>query len=221
MVASPDAVINGVKVGRYLQTYSKRDIGPRLGFAYDVARQRQDDRARRLRTVLEFHTRRHFVVEGAEPALPAGAGADDEPGGRTSSCRTGWAHRRECNPELPQAGNTRSAFLTDVRDAHAHNFNVNLQRQFGSNYMVEAAYSGSRTKNALLKIDLNQAKPTVGVTDQNVNRPFALGRAAPDGRHGVEYRLPREQRSADQVPAPVVVALLVPQLVHAWDARSI
>jgi hypothetical protein len=36
VVASDDAVINGVKVGRYLQTYSKRDIGPRLGFAYDL-----------------------------------------------------------------------------------------------------------------------------------------------------------------------------------------
>jgi hypothetical protein len=37
VVASPDAVINGVEVGRYLQTYSKRDIGPRFGFAYDLA----------------------------------------------------------------------------------------------------------------------------------------------------------------------------------------
>ena len=37
VVASPDAVINGIKVGRYLQTYSKRDLGPRFGFAYDLA----------------------------------------------------------------------------------------------------------------------------------------------------------------------------------------
>src|SRR5712671_3670317 len=70
-------------------------------------------------------------------------------------------------------GSTRSAFLVDFRDAHAHNFNVNVQQQLGTNYMVEAAYSGSRTKNAALKTDLNQAVPTVGVTDQNVNRPFA------------------------------------------------
>ena len=77
------------------------------------------------------------------------------------------------NPNVPPGGSTRSAFLTDFRDAHAHNFNVNVQRQFGRNYMVEAAYSGSRTNNAALKIDLNQAPPRVGVTDQNVNRPFA------------------------------------------------
>ncbi len=36
VVASDGAAIQGVKVGRYLQTYSKRDIGPRFGFAYDV-----------------------------------------------------------------------------------------------------------------------------------------------------------------------------------------
>ena len=36
VVASDDAVINGVEVGRYLQTYSKRDLGPRFGFAYDL-----------------------------------------------------------------------------------------------------------------------------------------------------------------------------------------
>ena len=35
-VASDDAVIDGVKVGRYLQTYSKGDLGPRFGFAYDL-----------------------------------------------------------------------------------------------------------------------------------------------------------------------------------------
>src|SRR5260221_202036 len=36
VVASPDAVMGGVTVGRYLQTYSKKDFGPRFGFAYDV-----------------------------------------------------------------------------------------------------------------------------------------------------------------------------------------
>ena len=36
MVASDNATMGGVKVGRYLQTYSKGDLGPRFGFAYDV-----------------------------------------------------------------------------------------------------------------------------------------------------------------------------------------
>ncbi len=41
-------------------------------------RQRQDGRPRRLRPVLELHARRHLVVEGAEPAVPPGAGDDHE-----------------------------------------------------------------------------------------------------------------------------------------------
>src|SRR4029078_12726387 len=61
------------------------------------------------------------------------------------------------NLTAPPGGSTRSAFLVDFRDAHAHNFNVNVQRQLGTNYMVEAAYSGSRTKDAAVKVDVNQA----------------------------------------------------------------
>ena len=36
VVASDNATLGGVQVGRYLQTYSKGDLGPRFGFAYDV-----------------------------------------------------------------------------------------------------------------------------------------------------------------------------------------
>ena len=36
VVASDNAVIDGIKVGRYLQTYSKGDVGPSFGFAYDL-----------------------------------------------------------------------------------------------------------------------------------------------------------------------------------------
>ena len=36
VVASDSATIGGVQVGRYLQTFSKHDFGPRFGFAYDI-----------------------------------------------------------------------------------------------------------------------------------------------------------------------------------------
>ena len=36
VVASDNATLQGVDVGRYLQTYSKGDFAPRFGFAYDV-----------------------------------------------------------------------------------------------------------------------------------------------------------------------------------------
>ena len=38
--------------------------------------------------------------------------------------------------------------------------------------MVEAAYVGSQGRQMVLKVDINQAPPVVGVTDSNVNRPF-------------------------------------------------
>src|SRR5207253_3478015 len=76
------------------------------------------------------------------------------------------------HPEAVPTGQTRSAFDINFRDAHAHNFNVNVQRQFGVNYMAEVAYSGSRSRDMALKTDLNQARPTLGVTNPNINRPF-------------------------------------------------
>ncbi|NUR54822.1 MAG: hypothetical protein HOQ29_10265, partial [Acidobacteria bacterium] len=77
------------------------------------------------------------------------------------------------DPNRAPAGTTRSIFDVNFRDGYAHNFNVNVQRQFGSKYMVEVAYSGSRSRQMMLKGDPNQAPPVVGVTDQNVNRPYA------------------------------------------------
>jgi Carboxypeptidase regulatory-like domain len=172
VVASDNATINGVEVGRYLQTYSRRDFGPRLGFAYDL----QGDG----RTIVRggYGLFWNFTPGGTssskaqnQPFLQAQAITTSL--GTNILLQNGLDPAPGVHPEVPPAGSTRSAFLTDFRDAHAHNFNVNVQRQLGTNYMVEAAYSGSRTKDAALKVDLNQAVPTVGVTDPNVNRPFA------------------------------------------------
>jgi carboxypeptidase family protein len=172
VVAADNAVINGVNVGRYLQTYSRRDFGPRLGFAYDLTGSG--------RTVVRGG---YGLFWNFTPGGTSSSKAQNQPflqaQAQTTSLGTnillanGLPAPPGVHPEVAPAGNTRSAFLTDFRDAHAHNFNVNVQRQFGTNYMVEAAYSGSRTRDAALKTDLNQAPPRVGVADQNVNRPFA------------------------------------------------
>ena len=172
VVASDNAVINGVQVGRYLQTYSKTDFGPRVGFAYDVTGDG--------RTIVRggYGLFWNFTPGGTssskaqnQPFLQAQSATTNF--GTTILLSNGLPAPPGVNPNIPPAGSTRSAFLVDFRDAHAHNFNVNVQRQVGANYMVEVAYSGSRTRNAAIKTDLNQAPPTVGVSDQNINRPYA------------------------------------------------
>ena len=176
VVASPDAVIGGVTVGRYLQTYGRRDFGPRFGFAYDVTGTGK--------TIVRGG---YGLFWNFTPGGTSSSKAQNPPFLQATTFTTSFGTNLVLSNGLPAppgvdpnrapAGTTRSAFDVNFRDAHAHNFNINVQRQFGTNYMVEAAYSGSRTRDAALKTDLNQAPPIVGVSDPNVNRPFA--RVAP------------------------------------------
>jgi hypothetical protein len=71
------------------------------------------------------------------------------------------------DPSRPAAGQTRSIFEVDFRDAYTVNYNVNLQQQLGQNYMVELAYVGAHGRQYLLKGDPNEAPATVGVTNSN------------------------------------------------------
>jgi hypothetical protein len=188
VVASEDAVIDGVKVGRYLQTYSKKNFGPRFGFAYDL-----DGSGR-------------TVVRGGW-----GMFWNFTPGGTSSSkaqnppflqattltstlginlrLQDGFPPPPGVDPNRPPAGTTRSIFDINARDAYAQNYNVNVQRQLGTNYLVEVAYAGSQGRQLTLKGDPNQARPTVGVSNSDVNRPFitispalrTLGRVQSEG----------------------------------------
>ena len=173
VVASDNAVINGVNVGRYLQTYSKADFGPRFGFAYDLT---GDGRTTVRGGVGVFW---NWGVGGTSSSK-----ATNQPFLQTTDLTTNAGDTRlrlqdglppppPVDPTLRPGGSTRSAFDINYRDQYSTNFNLNFQRQLGRDYMVEVAYVGSRARQLTTKTDLNQAPPTVGVTNSNVNRPFA------------------------------------------------
>ncbi len=174
VVASDGAVVNGVEVGRYLQTYSKGDLGPRFGFAYDLNGSG--------RTIVRggFGIFWNFTPGGTSgskaqnpPFLQATAlNANPSAYGVNLLLKDGLPAPPGTDPARPAAGSTRSIFDVNFRDAYARQWNLNVQRSLATNYMVEIAYVGSQGRQMLIKGDPNQARPVVGVTDSNVNRPY-------------------------------------------------
>jgi Carboxypeptidase regulatory-like domain len=171
VVASPDAVINGVEVGRHLQTYSKKNFGPRLGFAYDL-----DGSGR---TVVRGGW---GVFWNFTPGGTSSSKAQNPPFLQATTLTSTLGTNLRLSDGLPPppgvdparepAGTTRSIFDINARDGYAHNYNVNVQRQLGTNYLVEVAYVGSQGRQLTIKGDPNQAPPTLGVTNADVNRPY-------------------------------------------------
>ena len=174
VLASDNAVLGGVEVGRYLQTYSKKNFGPRFGFAYDVTGNG---------TLL---VRGGFgVFWNFSPGGTSSSKAQNQPFLQSTSLnanptaygvnlllKDGLPAPTGVDPSRPAAGATRSIFDRDFRDAYARQWNLNFQKSLGTNYMTEVAYVGSQGRQMVIKIDINQAPPVVGVTDANVNRPF-------------------------------------------------
>jgi hypothetical protein len=171
VVASENAVIDGVEVGRYLQTYSKTNFGPRFGFAYDL-----DGSGR---TVVRGGW---GVFWNFTPGGTSSSKAQNPPFlqattltstlGTNLRLSDGLPPPPGVDPNRPPAGTTRSIFDINARDGYAHNYNINVQRQLGTNYLIEVAYSGSQGRQLTLKDDPNQAPPVLGVTNADINRPY-------------------------------------------------
>jgi len=175
VVASPDAVIGGVKVGRMLQTYSKGDVGPRLGFAYDIAGNGKTVVRGGFGVFWNFTPGGTSSSKAQNPPFLQSTALTTSPTGYGINLLTkdGLPPPPGVDPNRPASGTTRSIFDINFRDAFARQWNINVQRAFGANYMVEVAYVGSQGRQMLLKGDPNQAPPVVGVNDSNVNRPYA------------------------------------------------
>jgi len=174
VVASDDAVINGVKVGRYLQTYSKRDLGPRVGFAYDLSGNGRTTVRGGFGIFWNFTPGGTSSSKAQNPPFLQATALNASPSayGANLLLKDGLPAPPGTDPNRPAAGNTRSIFDINFRDAYARQWNLNVQRALATNYMVEIAYAGSQGRQMLVKGDPNQARPVVGVTDSNVNRPY-------------------------------------------------
>ncbi len=130
VVASPDAVIDGVKVGRYLQTYSKGDFAPRLGFAYDV---RGD-----ARTIIRggFGMFWNFTPGGTSSSK-----AQNPPFLQSTALTTTFGTNLRLSEGLPPppgvdpnrapAGSTRSIFDINFRDAYSQKALLRVRRRAG------------------------------------------------------------------------------------------
>jgi hypothetical protein len=175
VVASDNAVVNGIKVGRYLQTYSKRDIGPRFGFAYDLTGSGTTIVRGGFGVFWNFTPGGTSSSKAQNPPFLQSTSLQPTPTayGVNLLLRDGLPAPPGVDPNRPASGTTRSIFDVNFRDAYARQWNVNVQRSFGRNYMAEIAYVGSQGRQMMMKGDPNQAPPRVGVTDANVNRPYA------------------------------------------------
>jgi len=175
VVASEDAVIAGVKVGRYLQTYSKKDLGPRFGFAYDLRGNGKTLVRGGFGVFWNYTPGGTSSSKAQNPPFLQGTALTPSPSayGTNLLLKDGLPPPPGVDPNRPAAGNTRSIFDINFRDAYARQWNLNVQQSLSTNYMVEVAYAGSQGRQMLIKGDPNQARPVVGVTDANVNRPFA------------------------------------------------
>lgn len=72
-----------------------------------------------------------------------------------------------------------SSYPTNPRRAYAEQWNINIQRQLGANWMLEAGYSGEKGVHLLNRYDGNFAPPGPG--NINTNRPIKSAVIPPSG----------------------------------------
>jgi hypothetical protein len=106
-------------------------------------------------------------------------------------------------PNLDQIPQFPAPFSLDPENRTAYTFqwNANVQRTFGRSYLVEVAYTGSRSYNEHKRYNINQARP--GTTPIETRVPYPAFQSAilysSDGGwarfHGVSFRLEKRYSS--------------------------
>ena len=171
VVASEDAVINGIEVGRALQTTPTKDFAPRFGFAYDLFGKGQ--------TVVRggygiFWNNPLTGTSSQKPSNPPFLLSNSLSTTLLPTLRlsNGIPAPPPVDPNRAPSGTTRSIFDPEFKDGYAQQWNLNISQQFGRNYALEVSYVGSKGTHLVVKQDINQAPPVVGVNNADVNRPF-------------------------------------------------
>jgi hypothetical protein len=171
VVASENAVINGIEVGRGLQKTPMKDFAPRFGFAYDLFGRGQ--------TVLRggygiFWNNPLTGTSSQKPSNPPFLLSNSDTTTLIPRLRlsNGIPAPPPVDPNRAPSGTTRSIFDPEFSDGYAQQWNLNISQQFGRNYALEVSYVGSKGTHLVVKQDINQAPPVVGETDVNKNRPF-------------------------------------------------
>ena len=172
VVASDDAVINGVHVGRYLQTYAKDDFGPRFGFAYDLNGNGRTTIRGGFGIFWNWGVGGTSSSKGTNQPFLQTTDLIATSGASNLTLSSGLPPPPAIDPALAPAGATRSVFDINYRDQHSMNWNLNVQKQLGRDYMVEVAYVGTRGRGLTSKTDLNQPRNVVGET--RLIRPYRV-----------------------------------------------
>ena len=131
VVASDNASLGGVEVGRYLQTYSKGDLGPRFGFAYDLTGDGKNLIRGGFGVFWNFSPGGTSSSKAQNPPFLQSTSLTPTPTsyGVNLLLKDGLPPPPGVDPNRPAAGATRSIFDRDFRDAYARQWNVNLPAQ--------------------------------------------------------------------------------------------
>ena len=176
VVASDDATIGGVE-GRALSA-DLLEEGPRAALRLRLRPRRQTARRSSAAASASSGTsrraaprrRRRRTRRSCSP--PSLTPTPDAPTAPTccsaTACRRRRASIRTGRPPARPARSSTSTSATPTRGSGTSTSSAASAR----NYMVEVAYVGSQGRQMVIKVDINQAPPVVGVTDANVNRPF-------------------------------------------------
>ncbi len=171
VVASDSAAIGGVTYGRTLQITPKKDFAPRVGFAYNLFGNGKTV----LRGGYGIFWNNPLTGTSSSKAqnppflLSQSFSTTLTPGRRLSD---GLPPPPALDPNAPPSGQTRSLFDPNFLDGYAQQWNFNVQQQLSRDVMLELAYAGSHGTHLVMKKDVNQAPPRVGITNQDVNRPY-------------------------------------------------